>query len=712
MQFILDENDPAYPILRDGLPFVLYPDIQSINRRFKGFFHDHILSWMAIPLHAQGRLVGMFAMDGFAVNKFTEAHAHVALTFANQVAVTLENSRLYKELQLELVERERVEIELRQREVILEAVAVSAELLFKAPNWETEMDDILERLGRTIDASHAYLFEKHTNQNGEVVISIRFEWTNPSATSDLSNPIYHDMPVVEPDLERWTELIMQGQPFVADKTRSTSAEMEILKERRMKAVIDVPVFVNGKWWGIIGFDDEVHEREWTNAEVDALKVAANVLAAALENARLYAELQVELKKQVALRGAVTAITSSLHLDQVLGEICKQMASAINATSAHIANYDSSHSSFTVVAKYLSPYVSELKQVSDLTKTYYKKDGALVFDKDEPKTFAIVHVDDPGLTLWVRNNLLSSGGKSILYIPLYIQGRLIGHTELWENRRKRIFTSEEISFCQAISQQAAIAIENARLFSDLQAELATRKNLIAELESKNSELERFTYTVSHDLKSPLITIRGFLGYLKQDALAGNRNRMKSDIQRIMDATERMQRLLNELLELSRIGRLRNEAVSIPFEELVREAVELVHGRIMERGISVHIDADMPVVFGDRQRLLEVLQNLIDNAAKFMGSQPEPRIEVGQRGQEDGKLIFYVRDNGIGILPEHHDRVFGLFNKLDPNSEGTGVGLALVKRIVEIHDGRIWFESEAGKGTTFYFSLPGSVEKGNQ
>jgi signal transduction histidine kinase len=134
--------------------------------------------------------------------------------------------------------------------------------------------------------------------------------------------------------------------------------------------------------------------------------------------------------------------------------------------------------------------------------------------------------------------------------------------------------------------------------------------------------------------------------------------------------------------------------------------------MERGISVHIDANMPAVFGDRQRLLEVLQNLIDNAAKFMGSQPEPRIEVGQRGEEDGKLIFYVRDNGIGILPEHYDRVFGLFNKLDSNSEGTGVGLALVKRIVEVHSGRIWVESEAGMGTTFYFSLPGSVEKGNQ
>jgi signal transduction histidine kinase len=112
-----------------------------------------------------------------------------------------------------------------------------------------------------------------------------------------------------------------------------------------------------------------------------------------------------------------------------------------------------------------------------------------------------------------------------------------------------------------------------------------------------------------------------------------------------------------------------------------------------------------VTGDRQRLVEVLQNLLDNAAKFMGDQPNLRIEIGQRGEdaEQGKLIFYVKDNGIGIAPEHHERIFGLFNQLDPKMGGTGVGLALVKRIVEFHGGRIWVESEAGKGSTFYFTL---------
>ena len=234
--------------------------------------------------------------------------------------------------------------------------------------------------------------------------------------------------------------------------------------------------------------------------------------------------------------------------------------------------------------------------------------------------------------------------------------------------------------------------------------AERERLLDELAAKNTELERFVYTVSHDLKSPLVTIVGFLGYLEDDIVRGDIDSLRKDLKRIYGAAFKMQDLLKDLLELSRIGRVMNQAEEISIDVLVREAIEVTEGRLQERGVQVHIEPGLSKVYGDRKRLLEVLQNLIDNAAKYMGNQIDPLIEIGQTGFESGKPVFYVRDNGIGIAPEYHEQIFGLFNKLDPAVEGTGVGLALVKRIVEFHGGRIWAESEAGNGATFYFTLP--------
>jgi PAS domain S-box-containing protein len=240
-------------------------------------------------------------------------------------------------------------------------------------------------------------------------------------------------------------------------------------------------------------------------------------------------------------------------------------------------------------------------------------------------------------------------------------------------------------------------------------LGEREKLITDLERKNAELERFTYTASHDLKSPLITIKGFLGFLREDAERGNLKRLETDIQRIGDAADKMQRLLNDLLELSRIGRAVNKTEAIDLTQMISEVLELLHGRI-NRGavpVRVSVDENLPQIYGDRPRLLEVWQNLIDNAAKFMGDQPNPHIEIRQaETSTEANPIFFVRDNGMGIDPKFSDRIFGLFDKLDSRTEGTGIGLALVKRIIEFHGGKIWVESKPGNGATFYFSLPQS------
>ncbi|HEY5730562.1 MAG TPA: ATP-binding protein [Anaerolineales bacterium] len=236
----------------------------------------------------------------------------------------------------------------------------------------------------------------------------------------------------------------------------------------------------------------------------------------------------------------------------------------------------------------------------------------------------------------------------------------------------------------------------------------RENLIEELEKKNAELEQFTYTVSHDLKSPLITISGFLGYIREDINSGNRERLERSLQRINAAAKKMQNLLDDLLELSRVGRLTSEPEPVRFKDLVMETIEMLHGPITQNKIQMQVDEDLPVIHVDRQRILEVIQNLVDNAVKFMSDQPNPVVAIGQAGELNDMPILFVKDNGIGIAPEFKDRIFGLFNKLDVQSDGTGVGLALVKRIVEFHGGRIWVESEAGMEAVFFFTLPASPQ----
>ena len=235
----------------------------------------------------------------------------------------------------------------------------------------------------------------------------------------------------------------------------------------------------------------------------------------------------------------------------------------------------------------------------------------------------------------------------------------------------------------------------------------------QLEARSAELERFTYVVSHDLKSPLVTIRGFLSYLERDARAGDLDRLEADAGRIRAATQRMAQLLDDLLELSRTGRIDRPHVDVPFADVVREARAATEGRLSARGVRVEVEGDLPVVRGDHRRLVELVQNLLENAAKFMGDRRDPEVRIGARdeGAGSGQVALYVRDNGIGIDPAHQARVFELFHRLDPRIEGTGLGLALARRIVETHGGRIWVESAgAGRGSTFCFTVPSGTGPG--
>ena len=251
------------------------------------------------------------------------------------------------------------------------------------------------------------------------------------------------------------------------------------------------------------------------------------------------------------------------------------------------------------------------------------------------------------------------------------------------------------------EQKRIAEEELKKAHD---ELELRvKERTEELEARNAEMERFVYTVSHELRTPLISVSGFLGCIKQDSERGDLDRMQADLRIANESVTKMDQLLLETLELSRIGRIVNSPENVPFGEIVEDALEQTSEKIKSKGCKVSVAKNLPVVHVDRMRITEILVNLIENSLKYIGLQTNPEIEIGQRIDGQNR-IFFVRDNGIGIDPSQYDKVFELFYKVNKESEGTGAGLAIVKRIIEVHGGSIWIESELGKGCMICFTLP--------
>lgn len=242
------------------------------------------------------------------------------------------------------------------------------------------------------------------------------------------------------------------------------------------------------------------------------------------------------------------------------------------------------------------------------------------------------------------------------------------------------------------------------------DITAMKRLEHALRTSNEELEHFTFTISHDLQTPLRGIHGFADLLLRRAKDRLELKEVHYLQRMQAGADRMAALINDLLDLSRVGRVRNAFEDCPMGKLVAEARAELEPLIKQRGAHLHVEGDLPVLQGDRVRLLRVWVNLLSNAVKYGKPGEAPSVVVGVQGprpREGGEeWAFFVRDRGIGIAPDYHEQVFEVFRRLHTHEEyeGTGAGLAIVKRIVEFHRGRVWVESTEGEGSTFWFTLP--------
>jgi PAS domain S-box-containing protein len=766
-------------------------------------------SIMMSPLYIGSRVAGVISAQSYTVALYTDEHLMLLTAIARQVAIAIENARLFEQT-----------TKRAQQLAILNEIGREISTLSELP---TLMENVYQQVARALSTDLFFIgiFDKEKN---EISFPIMYDhgrrWEQPPIQvtdgTFSGKAILARRPLL---INRWVDTVKEGESkpvIVGDAARVTQSMMF------------VPMLFGNETIGVISIQSYT-PNAYSEEDLSLLSGIANQVAIAIQNARLLEETKQNAGHLSILNELGHVVTELRDLPSLLEVINEQVKKHLSVDAFYVGLYNPGNNTVSYPIVY-DEGVQYLSNPDDLTPGSYLY-GLM---HGEPARLILRTEKEVELTP-TDTGMLGNETKrsaSLMIAPLKVGEQIIGVIST-QSYTFNAYTKEDLNLLVGIANQVSVAIENSRLYTSAQQEIKERlraemelqrerdfavqvmntlgqgvavsgldgiyeyinpayasmlgyvpeemigklsdnfvhpddlerlneetarrylgeattyeirllhkdghivhalitgvpryangkiigaiaavtdlterklaeierEKLLKEMEKKNAELERFTYTVSHDLKSPLVTIAGFLGFLEIDIQQGNYSKVPRTMTRIHEATKKMQRLLDELLELSRVGRIANPPVDVPFGELVGETLELVEGQLRERQVEVRVEAELPVVRVDRVRMIEVIQNLIVNAIKFMGEQTSPLIEIGSR-VENGQPVFFVKDNGSGIAPQFHDRIFGLFNKLDALTDGTGIGLALVKRIIEVHGGKIWVQSEPGKGATFFFTL---------
>ncbi len=304
---------------------------------------------------------------------------------------------------------------------------------------------------------------------------------------------------------------------------------------------------------------------------------------------------------------------------------------------------------------------------------------------------------------MKHPLENSALKTICYLPLSYKKKLTGVLTIGCETQQNLAADQQ-KLLELITFQVAVAMEYARL----QKEQTLKSK---EIQEKNQELQSFIYTVSHDLKTPLVALYGFSDLLRENYSPLLDSIGQDYLKRILMNAEMMHQMIDDLLELSRIGRVVGPRIKFSIRRLIEEFAAMFEYQLRQKEIQLIYPKKMPLIYADRDRIATVFQNLLTNAIKFSRPGFDPKIIVDWKEIENDYL-FWVADNGVGIHPDHLPKIFDLFQKFSSSqTEGTGIGLTIVKKILEHHNGRIWVESVVNEGATFYFTIPkvGRIKK---
>ncbi|HEY2970512.1 MAG TPA: GAF domain-containing protein, partial [Casimicrobiaceae bacterium] len=632
---------------------------------------------LSVPLMREDRAIGAITLWRMEARAFTEKQIALVKTFADQGAIAIENVRLFN----------------ATKEALEQQTAV-AEILRVISGSPTDvqpvLDAIAQRAARLCDASDAsmYLIEdntlRHLASQGPAADPVTLVETLPIDRNSISGRAILERKTIEVD-----DMLAEGAEY--------PLSLEIAQRFGHRTVVVLPLFREGKPFGTILLRRK-EVRPFSEREVALLQTFGDQAAIAIENVRLFNETKEALDQQRASSEVLAAISSSIAdtapvFDKIL-ESCERLFAG-KYVQINLVGEDG----LVYLGAYHGPARDSIEKIFPFPVDETSATGVAILNR------AVVHFPDvdgaKDVPERARKGWEAMGIKAAIGAPMLWEGRGIGSVLVGRGHAGP-FSEKEIALLKTFADQAVIAIQNARLFREIQ-------DKSRQLEVANKHKSEFLANMSHELRTPLNAIIGFSEVLLE-RLFGELNEKQDDyLKDIHSSGRHLLTLINDILDLSKIeaGRMELEVSSFDLASALSNAMTLVRERAQRHGIALEqqVDPQLGEIAADERKFKQILVNLLSNAVKF--TPDGGRIEVKARREEDN-VVIAVHDTGIGIAAHDQAAVFEEFRQVGRDytnkQEGTGLGLALTRKFVELHGGRIWLESEPGKGSTFTFTIP--------
>jgi GAF domain-containing protein len=676
-------DEPQYRWVREHGTFHI-PDVSEWNDppivNISG-----LRSFLAAPLRQQGELIGSLNARRIEVRPFTPAQIKLLETFADQAVIALENVRLFNELK-ESLEQQTATSE------ILRVIASSP------TDIQPVLDTIAESAARVCSANDA---------------SIRLVEGSMLRLAAHHGPIPL-LAMAELPIDRQSvagrAFIERQRIHITDLLSITATEFprtrDTTEQEGNRTVLVVPLMREDIPIGTI-IIRRTEVRPFTDKQIKLLETFASQAVIAIENVRLFQELEArtrELARSVgelkALGEVGQAVSSTLDLQTVLSTIVGHAVQLSGTSGGVIYEYDEAAGGFLLRASYrMEEALVEALRGAPIRLGEGATGRAAISRTSVQVPDTLDEREYTGARL--RPMLARLGYRSVLAVPLLREQRILGALTVWRKEAGN-FSPEIVHLLQTFATQSTLAIQNARLFREIE-----EKN--REIQAANRHKSEFLANMSHELRTPLNAIIGFSEVL-QERMFGELNEKQAEYtDDILTSGRHLLSLINEILDLSKVeaGRMELELATFDLPLAIDNARTFVRERAAKHGINLDVTVDERLgdFVGDERKIKQILLNLLSNAVKFT---PEGgRIGIKAR-QADGGVEISVSDTGIGIAPEDQAKIFEEFRQAGGDyahkKEGTGLGLTLAKKFVELHGGRIWVESEVGKGSTFSFTLP--------